>query len=43
MITTKKCPQKTHIEYPDAPKTEEPAFHPVDMIPKRKKEVVIRK
>lgn len=43
MISTKKYPQKTVIEYPDLPQPERPVFHPVDFIPKRKNESVIRK
>ena len=42
MISTKKCPQKTVIEYPEQPKKMGPTFHPVDFIPKRKAESVIR-
>ena len=43
MISTKKCPQKTEIEYPEAVQPERFFMHPVDLIPKRKAESVIRK
>ena len=43
MISTKKCPQKTEIEYPEAVQPERFVMHPVDLIPKRKAESVIRK
>ena len=43
LANTKKCPQKTAIDYPDLPRPERPVFHPVDFIPKRKNESVIRK
>lgn len=43
MQSTKKCPQKTMIDYPELPRHSGPTFHPVDFIPKRKAESVIRK
>lgn len=35
-LSTKKCPQKTEIEYPEQPRKEGPIIHPVDLIPHRK-------
>lgn len=42
MAATKKCPQKTEIEYPEQPQPDRPMFYPIDLIPKRKAESVIR-
>ena len=35
-IVEKKCPQKTAIEYPDAPRPVGKTYHPIDFVPKRK-------
>ena len=43
MAATKKCPQKTQIQYPEQPQPERPTIHAVDLIPKRKAQSVIRK
>lgn len=42
MISTKKCPQKTAIDYPEMPVSTGTKYHPIDFVPKRKAESVIR-
>ena len=39
----KKCPQQTQIDYPEASQKPKPETHMIDIVPRRKKEEVIRK